>query len=87
MSTGTLKELMRLFEDEADEVEVVKEGDWTNDHKHQYCTTIVKFEGKLYAIEQSRSGSYWSDYEYDEPEAYEVEAYTKTITKYRRVAG
>jgi len=64
---------------------VIKKGDWIDEHKHQYQETIISYENKLYCICQSRSGSYWSDYEYDEPEAYEVEPYEVTVTEYRVV--
>ena len=78
---------------------VVEEGEWINDMKWQHKTDIVKlsdnkaqfvdlpFEEGFYRVIQSRSGSYWSDYEYDEAAIQKVEPYTETltVTKYRMV--
>lgn len=76
-----------------------KVGEWINDAKWQHKTDIVNivdnkeqftdlaFEPGYYCIEQARSGSYWSDYEYDEPTVTKVEPYeeTITVTKWRNV--
>ena len=78
---------------------IVEEGEWINDMKWQHKTDIVKlgdnkvqfvglpFEEGFYMVIQSRSGSYWSDYEYSDPVVSKVEPYTETvtITKYRAV--
>lgn len=80
--------------------EIVDEGDWTDERKYQHKTDIVHvtdpsigqhldipFEKGYYCINQSRSGSYWSDYEYDEPTITKVEPYDEviTVTKWRKV--
>ena len=56
---------------------VVEKGEWEDDNKYQYLTTIFMFEHKTYAASVGRSGSYFSDYnyEYDEdcPEVKPVE--------------
>lgn len=46
-----------------------------------------KLEPGYYQINDARSGSYWSDYEYDEPSVFKVEPYeqTITVTKWRKV--
>ena len=55
------------------------------DNKAQFVD--IPFEGGFYRVIQSRSGSYWSDYEYSDPVVSKVEPYTETvtITKYRAV--
>ncbi len=54
--------------------------EWVDEDKYSYSTTIVSKNGKFFAIDQSRSGSYFSDYFYDKAEVYEVERKEKTIT-------
>ena len=55
------------------------------DNKAQFVD--LPFEEGFYRVIQSRSGSYWSDYEYSDPVVSKVEPYTETvtITKYRAV--
>lgn len=74
------KKLIQLFDDEDDSLEIVEEGDWTQDHKYQHMETVAKYEGKFYSFNQSRSGSYHTDWYYNDTEVYEVEPVTKTIT-------
>jgi hypothetical protein len=83
----TAKEILELFEEEDPRLETVSAGDWVSEHKYELCTTIVEDTetGKLWAIHQSRSGSYFSDYFYDDPTATEVVAYQVTRTEYRAV--
>ena len=54
------------------EIEEVEEGDWTEQGKYSYCETIVKVGEDYYGVSQSRSGSYFTDYHYDDPEVYRV---------------
>lgn len=42
-------------------------------------------EPGFYQINDYRSGSYYSDWEYDEPAVFKVEPYTETVTKYKMV--
>ena len=79
-----------FFEDYTDEFEVVEEGDWTQDYKSQLRTIVFKYNGLLYSITASRSGSPFTDWYYewedtDVFEAYRVEPVTKTITVYKVV--
>jgi len=73
--------LFELFQDEADEVEHIESGDWIEGGKYSFKDDIVLYEGKYYMITQSRSGSYFSDYHYDDPEIVEVAPRTETIVK------
>jgi hypothetical protein len=59
------------------EIEVVEEGDWEDGGKYQYLQSIIRFPEwspeKFFSYNLTRSGSYFSDYEYDRPsELYEV---------------
>ena len=59
------------------EIEVVEDGEWEDGGKYQDKTTIVRFlewnPEKFYAYNLSRSGSYFTIFEYDEPSyLYEV---------------
>lgn len=42
-------------------------------------------EPGFYQINDVRSGSYYSDWEYHDPAIFKVEPYTETVTKYRMV--
>lgn len=68
------KDILDLFEEESDDLTVIEEGDWTQEYKYQYSKTIVYHAptSAYWAIEQSRSGSYHTDWYYDEPTAHEV---------------
>lgn len=72
------KKIIALFEDEwhVEEdyahFEVIEDGDWEVDRKYQFRSSIVKFMDKHYQINEARRGSYWSDYEYDDPDIFEV---------------
>lgn len=45
----------------------VEEGDWEQDHKYQYNTSVYEYEGVYVQVNQSRSGSYHSDWYYNDP--------------------
>lgn len=99
MSIKWIEAMLNDDAEVADLGHVHEEGEWINDHKWQHKTDIVNvsdnkeqftglpFEPGYYCINQSRSGSYWSDYEYDEPTITKVEPYeeTMTVTKWRNV--
>lgn len=69
------------------DVEVIEEGDdWDDEGKYQTAQVVFKFDGKYYAFDITRSGSYFSHYEYEVwDDAYEVEKRTKTIEYWGRV--
>jgi hypothetical protein len=86
MSIEKLKEILEdadYFIDDTDPevIEIIQEGDWKQEHKYQYSETIVKFEDKYYSVNQSRSGSYHSDWYYNDPDVYEVERKEEIVTK------
>ena len=59
----------------------VEEGDWVDEGKYSYCEWTFFFpELNVYvSCSQSRSGSYYSDYYYDDPDFDFVEPRTKTV--------
>lgn len=65
--------------------EFEEEGDFTQDHKYQYCTSVIKHiaSGRCFVVNCSRSGSYHTDWYYtydsDPCEVKKVEKVVKTI--------
>lgn len=66
----------------------IEEGEWTQDCKYQLQTNIVQnvVTGKFYRYTIARSGSPFTDWEYDHdygdmPELQEVELKVETITR------
>lgn len=84
MNEALVAKIIELFED--DELEIVEEGDWEIEYKDCSCKeSIVKHEDKYYNITQGRSGSYYSDYEFDDPEVTEVVPKEVTTIKWVKV--
>jgi len=59
-------------ENEGEMLGCIDEGDWEQDHKYQYNTSIYEYEGRYIRVNQSRSGSYHSDWYYNDPDFDEV---------------
>lgn len=70
-----------VFEEEV--FEHVEEGEWVQDCKYQYCTDVYLHipSGRYVALHQSRSGSYHTDWYYNDPDLSEVFKVTETITR------
>ena len=66
-------------------IEVLEWGEWVDDGKYDFRSTIIKFKDTLFCIRVGRSGSYYSDYDYTDPYIYPVKAETVTKTIYVRV--
>jgi hypothetical protein len=71
--------------DELENYELIQNGDWIDDGRYSFKDTVIKYQDKFYCIYESRSGSYFTYYNYGEPNACEVEPYEVTITQYRPV--
>lgn len=67
---------------DSDDFELVEEDEWTQDYKYQYQSTIIKHvpTSTFWQINNSRSGSYHTDWYYGTPEFYQVTPHTKVIT-------
>ncbi|AYX28471.1 Uncharacterised protein [Burkholderia pseudomallei] len=74
-------------EEAYDEWEEVDSTGWRSEHKYEHRDVIYRHKttGRLFEVSESRSGSYWSDYEYDEPTAREVKAVLVAVTEYKPV--
>ncbi len=60
----------------SDDIELIELDGWISEFKYQIATFYVKRDGKFFAIEYCRHGSYHTDYDYCDPlpkEVYEVE--------------
>lgn len=57
---------------DGEEVKTITVGEWVDDGKYSFRESIVTYQDKFYAIQESRSGSYFTDYHYEDPEIYEV---------------
>lgn len=89
-----LKELIALYENayedmdqvEAESFSIVEEGEWVQDHKYQHKTSIVKFKDLYFAINESRAGSYYTDWDNIDTDIYEVERTetTKVVVTWKR---
>jgi hypothetical protein len=72
--------IYEAFEEETDDIEVIESGEWEREYKDYFAKEfIVKYDGKYYSIVEHRSGSYYTDYNYDEPIITEVEPKIETV--------
>lgn len=74
-------ELYELFEDGDKAVKIVENGDWIDDGKYSFKDTIVTYQDTYYQISESRSGSYFTYYHYNDPEIFQVAPRVETIVK------
>ena len=92
----TLKQKLIEFVTEggsSDEMEIVEEGEWLSGGTYESSETVVKYKDKFYEVAQSRSetyssdysGSYFTGYSYEDPDAYEVEPKEVTIVYWKSV--
>lgn len=72
------------FDEAADGVKLIEDGDWVSEYKDELCTVIYQHvpTSRYFAVHLSRRGSYWSDYEYADPEINEVFPHVVTRTEY-----
>lgn len=71
---------LREIWDEEEYDKLVEDGDWIDEGKRSYRSSVMQIGEKYYDVQECRSGSYFTDYYYEEPEIKEVEPYTETIT-------
>jgi len=83
--TYSNQEIYEMFQEE--ECDITEKGVWVEYGKYSYRTSVIKIEDKFYEIQESRSGSYYTDYYYEDPEIYEVTPKEVVITKtvYERI--
>lgn len=81
------KRIYEAFDEETDDIEVIESGEWEHEYKDYFAKeSIVKFDGKYYSIVDHRSGSYYTDYNYDAPNITEVEPKIETVVVTKWVA-
>lgn len=73
------QKILELWEVEHVSLIVVDPGRWVSDGKYENKETIVQYDGRHYCIDQYRSGSYFTDYDSEPPEVYEVEPEERTV--------
>ena len=79
--------IYEAFDEETDDIEVIEHSEWENEFKdHDTKESIVKFEGKYYSVVESRNGSYYTDYFYNDPIITEVEPKIETVVITKWVA-
>jgi len=80
----------QIWHEDHPDYETVDESNWDDQGKYQYCYPVVKdiISGKSYTFTVQRSGSYFSDYDFDFPDAEltEVHKVTETIIVEKWVA-
>jgi len=73
------------FDEKEDGVKLIEEGEWESGYK-DYANRIDTYQHiasrRFFDIAQSRAGSYYSHYEYNAPEVYEVYPHVVTRTVY-----
>lgn len=82
----TAAEFLALMDEDGEppeEATIVQDGDWEIDYK-DYASkdTTYKMGEQFFMVAQRRSGNYYSDYYYDDPECYEVVPQEVTVTRY-----
>lgn len=91
MNLAQINELMKASLDEyrcgffgeddlPEDVVLVEEDDWTQEHKYQYCSAVYKCpEGNYFEVSNNRSGSYHTDWYYGEPSVRQVTPVEKVV--------
>lgn len=83
MSVEALIELAAALKDAFDWEDVegceqVVDGEWEQDGKHQTRESVLLFKGSHFMLQQSRSGSYHTDWYYSDSYLHEVERREET---------
>jgi hypothetical protein len=77
--TTNFGEILTLFDNE--ELVIAEEGEWEQNGKCQFRYTVVEYKDKFYELQQSRSGSYHTDWYYNTPDIIEVVRKENTVTQ------
>jgi hypothetical protein len=65
-------------------IKLVQSGDWQDEGKYSYRSDTYQHvaTGRFFAISKSRSGSYFTDYDYGDPDIFEVYPHVVTRIEY-----
>lgn len=74
-------------DDLSEDWELIESGEWTDSHKSESKSDIVKHmpTGRLFEVDFCRTGDYWQGYETEFSGAQEVEPYEAVVVLYRPV--
>lgn len=80
---STLEELAAALKDawsweDVEGCEQVVDGEWSQDGKYQSRVSVLLYKGKHFMLQESRSGSYHSDWYYGDSYLHEVERREET---------
>ena len=65
-----------------EQIEEVEDGGWEDNGKYSHQTSIFKCDqGNHFLIQNTRSGSYFTDYDYGTPYVSQVKPVLETITR------
>jgi len=91
MTADQFKEFYNLHDGEPeyeDNCKIVRDGEWQQDGKRQTCDTVYRLKDadgdeQFFMVSACRTGSPFTDWEYEEPDFYQVvpKIITKTIYK------
>lgn len=86
----TSQEMKDIWQEDHPDYDMVEDVEWDDQGKYQYCYPVVQHieSGKFYTFCVQRSGSYFSDYDFDFPdsELTEVQKIKKVIETEKWVA-
>lgn len=75
------------IDDLTDDFILIEEGSFMQDYKSQHAVEVIQHVAsqRYFAIKNSRTGSYHTDWYYDTPSVIEVCPHTKTVTTWKHV--
>jgi hypothetical protein len=82
------RDILTYFDEDGEHdeqyLEAVQVGEWEVDHKYESQSTVYRHipSGRYFDVIQTRSGSYYSDYEYLDSVVYEVQPVEYKAIKY-----
>lgn len=68
--TSNFEQLIELYKEsyhdieEIENIKIISQSEWEQDYKFQYRKTIVEFNEEFFCVQESRQGSYHSDWYY-----------------------
>lgn len=77
-----IDKVLEIWDEDDESLKVMEKGEWISEGKYDNKETVVEYEGKYYSICETRSGSYFSDYEHGDTYCYEVKPVQVTVTKW-----
>ncbi|KQV99978.1 hypothetical protein [Rhizobacter sp. Root1221] len=79
----TAEQIVELFDEDHEDLEEIEEGEWTCEYKdNEYRSDIMKHlpTDTFWRIDLGRSGSYYTEFFYEDTEATQVRPVEKVVT-------